>query len=305
MNTETEPTSNPNAEPKERSPGAALRAAREQARMSIEELASRTRLARHTLEALEQDAFDQLLEPVYVRGYYRKCAKVLNMPEQPLIALYEALVGPVQVAAPAKLRLASGGELGSMPRLSARFAILAPLVAVIACVAIWLMRTPGPVNVATEPVTVEVAGSTTDSAAEVPTYTEPAPVLPAESPTPTSQGSDMPSLPATTVEPPAGVAPTVQAPVPATTAVASNAKALALQFNAISWARVEDRTGRSLLSGVIAAGERRILEGEPPYAVFLGNAPGVKVEFGGQTINVAPYVKDNATARFSVPLAGG
>ena len=67
-------------------PGRVIRQARERARLGIEELASMTRLARSTLEALERDDFSTLTEAVYVRGYYRKCAKVLNLPEAELIA---------------------------------------------------------------------------------------------------------------------------------------------------------------------------------------------------------------------------
>ncbi|HKY90026.1 MAG TPA: helix-turn-helix domain-containing protein, partial [Nevskiaceae bacterium] len=104
------------------SPGEAIRVARERARLSLDELAARTRLSRPVLEALEKDAFEQLLEPVYVRGYYRKCAKVLDLAEQPLIDAYQAMYTPPPTVAPQRLRLASGGELGESSRLPKSFA---------------------------------------------------------------------------------------------------------------------------------------------------------------------------------------
>lgn len=278
------------------SPGRILREGRTAAGMSVEELASRTRLSKATIQAMETDAFHDLLEPVYVRGYYRKCAKVLNLAETPLIRAYEGHVGPVHVTAPTKLRLASGGELGSMPRLSARFAILAPVVGVIAGVVIWQLRGPGPASTAvTEPAVMEPQGSPETS------YETPG----NESTTSLPDGFDAaPAEPAAPASAPAAdplANPGTAAPTPA----ATTATSLTLQFNAISWARVEDSSGRSLLSGVIAAGERRVLEGAPPYSIFLGNAPGVSVEFRGQVVDFKSFVKDNSTARFSVPAAGG
>lgn len=295
------------------SPGAAIRAARKRVGMSIEELASRTRLAKATLEAMENDAFDQLLEPVYVRGYYRKCARILELAEDPLIEAYEAMyVPPPKPAPPARLRLASGGDLGTSTRLPRRLVVLAPLAAIIISVGVWLWQDAAPPSgLAGNTVTLidPISGEAVIADA-LPPIEAPAPA--ATNPTPAA-AEGMPAdavaqSPATAPEtPPAPSAEAVPVPVPETPAPppAPVGTQLVLVFNAISWARVEDATGKSMLSGVIAAGERRELDGKPPYAVFLGNAPGVTVEYGGLAVDSTPFVKSNSTARFSVPLAGG
>jgi cytoskeleton protein RodZ len=72
------------------SPGALLRQARERAGLGAEDLAGQLKLAKGTLEALERDDFAALSEPVYVRGYYRKIAKVLPVAENELINAYNA-----------------------------------------------------------------------------------------------------------------------------------------------------------------------------------------------------------------------
>ncbi|MGQ0529139.1 MAG: helix-turn-helix domain-containing protein [Panacagrimonas sp.] len=307
MNDEA-PTPPPPAKPSRTlgSPGAAIREARERLGISIEELASRTRLGRQTLEAMEHDDFDQLLEPVYVRGYYRKCARILDLQEQPLIDAYEAMYTPPPTLAPSRLRLASNSDLGSTPRISARLVIIAPIVAVVLSAVIWLMRESSTAPAPTDTVSVidMNTASTADSVASIdtlppidapapavvaPVTEAPAPAPTAEAAAPVQSDTGTPVDPAAVVEAPA---------VPTGTQ-------LTLQFTAISWARVQDATGKSLVSGVISAGERLVLDGRPPYAVFLGNAPGVNVEFGGQVINVAPYTRSNSTARFSVPAASG
>src|SRR5688572_3905148 len=67
------------------SPGEILQRARESLNLTIADLAGQTRLSRAVLEALEKNDFGNLAMPVYVRGYFRKCAHVLNLPEDRLL----------------------------------------------------------------------------------------------------------------------------------------------------------------------------------------------------------------------------
>lgn len=59
--------------------GALLRAAREQAGQSLDDLAEQTRISARYLDALERDAFDQLPSATFVRGYVREFAQVLGL----------------------------------------------------------------------------------------------------------------------------------------------------------------------------------------------------------------------------------
>jgi cytoskeleton protein RodZ len=69
-------------------PGATLRAAREGAGLSLEEVAVQTKIALPLLQAIERDDFARLGQPVYARGYLRRYAKAMNVPEsQVLVAL--------------------------------------------------------------------------------------------------------------------------------------------------------------------------------------------------------------------------
>ena len=289
------------------SPGATIRNARNRAGLSLEELASQTRLTKQTLEAMETDAFDQLLEPVYVRGYYRKCARILEIPEQPLIDSYDRLYTPPPKIAPQRLRLASGGDLGSSPRMSARFAILAPLAAIAIVSVIWMLRQAS--TPTSTPQTVQMIEPGIDASSGTiadPTMIDPTvpvdPTVASPSPgTPDTSAIAAPPSPAAGAATTAPAAATEPAPPAAPVPVGTQ---LVLDFDSISWARVEDSTGKSLLSGVISAGDKQTLDGKPPYSVFLGNAPGVKVTFGGLPVDLKPFMKSNSTARFTVPSAG-
>ncbi len=284
------------------SPGRMIRLAREQAGFTIAELATQTKLARGTLEALERDDFSVLTEPVYVRGYYRKCARVLAVSEPELLAGYEKKVAPKAPHMPTKL-LFSGNEPMSRTRLrqrrlGGRWVAVVVVAAIIGAAAwflvndagtqAWLSKTPPtsapPVSPGPPPVELRPSPALASPEAAV-------------SPAPADNGPSAPSAPDS------GTVKTVPAPTssPPVAVVSTGPGSLSLAFKETSWVRVEDADGRVLVSGVIQSGDSKQVRGRPPYSMFIGNAPGVTVEYEGRRIDVTQYVKANSTARFSVP----
>ncbi|MDP3856455.1 MAG: helix-turn-helix domain-containing protein [Stagnimonas sp.] len=295
-------------------PGRLLRRAREQAGLSIEDLGAQIKLARGTLDSLERDDFATLSEPVYVRGYYRKLSKVLPVSEAALLSAYESQVAPKAPSPPSKLILAGENDLGGSSRVSARL-VTGVLVTglLIGALAFWgSTRDPnGPAEVvptldpatAPEAVPPPSAGlSGAEAAAMAPAEAE-ATVAPASTENPVISATltlapSLSQLPAATSPTPTAAAPAALAPagLPAT----GHAE-VQLQFNSTSWTRIEDASGKSLLSGVIQAGDRQTLNGEAPFSIFLGNAPGVSIQFNGQPVDMVKYTKGNNTARFTLP----
>ncbi|TJY61977.1 helix-turn-helix domain-containing protein [Sinimarinibacterium sp. CAU 1509] len=286
----------------ETTPGTRIRNARERAKMSLDDLAMQTKLAKPTLDALERDDYNALLEPVYVRGYYRKCAKVLGIDEEPLIRAYSARVVEKSPVAPSKLRLASGTELGSSSRLPVAMAVLAAVVAVVACAFLWLARdetktyptapmTSDAMGVNTSDLTtqsvpadsVEVVGADTSSGAADAT-------TPIESAASTADGAEV-----------APASPAAEPAAASTTSASSEPGTLSLTFSESSWVRVDDAAGKTLLNGTKQAGEQININGALPLNVFLGNAPGVRVEYEGRVFDTGAFTRSNKTARFGVP----
>jgi cytoskeleton protein RodZ len=72
-------------------PGAALRAAREQAGLGIAEVAHRTRLEPRIIEALETEDYQSLAASAFIKGYLRSAARALDIDPAPLIARYVQL----------------------------------------------------------------------------------------------------------------------------------------------------------------------------------------------------------------------
>lgn len=65
--------------PSPTTPGALLEEVRTQNNLSLEELAELTKIPRSSLEALEHDRYDDLPGPVFVKGFLRCCARVLEV----------------------------------------------------------------------------------------------------------------------------------------------------------------------------------------------------------------------------------
>lgn len=284
-------------------PGLAIRQARERARLSLEELAVQTKLARSTLESLECDDFAVLAEAVYVRGYYRKCAKVLGLNAADLLSAYERLVAPRAPPAPTKLLL-GGNQTMSTTRLhrrgmGGRTVGVVLGAAVLGALAWFLTNDPDVWGLLRKPVA---------PAAVEPALPQPAPVAPA---TPATESPAASLAPASTEAAPGAVVPgsepsgaapsTVAATVTAPVETAAESGGLVLTFKSTSWVRVDDADGRLLLSGLVQAGDRQRLVGRKPYALHIGNAPGVRIEDDGKPFDLTPYVRADSTARITIP----
>lgn len=73
------------------SPGRALAAARRAKKLEIVRIGTELRLKPETIDALERDDFDHLPSPVFVSGYIRTYARLLDIDPKPLIARFYEL----------------------------------------------------------------------------------------------------------------------------------------------------------------------------------------------------------------------
>lgn len=68
--------------------GQQLQEARTQKGFSIEYVAGKLHLRGQVLSLIEEDAFDKLPQPVFIKGYLRAYAKCVDVDSDPLIELY-------------------------------------------------------------------------------------------------------------------------------------------------------------------------------------------------------------------------
>lgn len=70
-------------------PGSQLREARHRANFSLEEVSAELHLNAETVRALEENCFEGLPAPAFVRGYIRTYARLLNLPPGPILEAYD------------------------------------------------------------------------------------------------------------------------------------------------------------------------------------------------------------------------
>lgn len=83
----TQPTEGAEVHEGPPSPGRYIREARQRRGVSIEQLALETKIPRSSLEALEEDQFGLLPGPVFVRGFFRCCARSLGLDPETVVGL--------------------------------------------------------------------------------------------------------------------------------------------------------------------------------------------------------------------------
>jgi cytoskeleton protein RodZ len=77
--------------PKESGVGSLLKGEREKRGFNLDQLSQVTRLRKHYIEALEDENWDNLPSPVYVKGFIRSYAQGLGFDAQEAISLYEGV----------------------------------------------------------------------------------------------------------------------------------------------------------------------------------------------------------------------
>jgi cytoskeleton protein RodZ len=263
--------------------GARLAAAREEAGLSVGEMAGRLRLHVNQVRALESEDLTHLPEAAYVRGFVRSYARSLNLDPAPLIDDLNAKVGlpPHSVVeGMTRTRDYSPVRASAQEHASRSVVLGLAVVALIGLGAIgWYATRPS----APEAVTV-------------------APPAPAVTAPPAAVASDPPAAdapaaaPADTAEPAAAAMP---APAPSQPVADANAL-LSLSFSGISWVEVTDANGKVLLSQLAREGDvLKPAGGTPPLNVVIGDASKASVAVRGEPFNLEPIKRANV-ARFTV-----
>ncbi|MDZ7751238.1 MAG: DUF4115 domain-containing protein [Gammaproteobacteria bacterium] len=311
-------------------PGARLRELRISRKLSLEDVAAQLRLDPPRLEALENDAYDQLPGPTFVRGYLRGYARTVGVPAGPLLEAYDRFGYDAPALIP---------DITSRPQIRSSDVpvklvtyVLAVLLAVLVGVW-WFSHREQALEPRLEPEPVEEAGRALPEAverADRPVVLPPPPapfvdapmeseVLP-DAPEPTSppeeaqapreEGvearSEAPESAEVVETEPAAEGETggdAQAPPdePATAVAepAVPAGRLEMSFVHDSWVEVRDATGESLFFGTAKGGDTVDVTGEPPLGVVLGYAHEVEVEYNDRSFDHRPFI-DRGLARFTL-----
>ncbi|MCG8436387.1 MAG: DUF4115 domain-containing protein [Gammaproteobacteria bacterium] len=292
----TEPTDDVSVQPSANNtnsgPGERLRRERERKALTIHEISQALHTDMRIIDSLENNEFESLGAPIFVKGHLRNYAKLLGLSQDEIVAAYEAIASTED---PQLVTTKSSG-----PSVDAQASLMwvhgvgwLVLIALLGMLVAWWYYRPTP------------AGS--DTAAPPPvSATEPQ----QQTPVVDSVPDDVIQEPAEeiiteTEDPPApdGIVESedsaVEAEVSAQLAEATpaaNLSLLTLTFNDDSWLEVYDAEDARLFFDLAEAGNEYRLNGVAPFRVFLGNAPAAAIMIDSDEFDVAPYIRRDNTA---------
>ena len=280
--------------------GTMLANARERCHLSLGDVANHLKLAVRQVEALEADAFDRLPSPMFVRGFVRSYARLVQLDPAPVMAVLERQL-PVQAPPAMAPSLAD-----STPVLAAAVPFPSPgqrsrrmhsAVALLAAVVVgfiafeWFgpMIVPGIPSAGLEPA---------PQVARDPAVMQPgvqADTLPTEAGA-TSLPAPAAPVPASPVPGPGATPEAPAAASPASTSELGRAfgpgpRTVRLFFDRESWVEIRDARGRLIFSQTNPPGSSQVIQGEPPLSLVVGNARSVRLAYGDRDINLEPHTR--------------
>ena len=304
--------------------GSLLKNGRDAKGLSIEDVVNRLNLSEEKLVALERDDFTALPDPVFIQGYLRSYAKILDIDAQPLIESYQEGLPKRRhdalIQSTIKEEVHSGH--GAVKIVSWAIGIgfivtvalwwssqtkqelvideLAP-ESVIEPPAVYLPEITEPEKEPAEELPlaepVVIAPLTEEPIEEPPSVVEVEPVVPTESAVEeAAQEQEQEQAVVDEVEQ-ERVVEVVNEP-----SVSDAEWDIVLSFSGPCWVTIRDADNRVRILGNMAAGERRTVEGPAPYRVVLGNSSAVELHINGKMIDLKPYSKDNVI-RFTLDPA--
>ena len=345
-------------------PGERLRAARLSMGFDLAKIASELHLTSDVVERLEADHYDGIGARVFVRGYLRNYARIVEMPVDSILRQFDekwpddstsqsmlresprlpADGGPSRGWAgavtwllvvgllalflmwwrgyldglvPEQIRSTAteGGVQTVEPGMSDETGDAAPFDDGMSLPGDGRLRLPSVLGDGTptdgeigqlrdttdvppeQSVAAEGGGDTTTG--------EPAAASFVSSGTPPAAGRPV----ADTSPPAAGPAPAGATPLPTENAgspgleggapVFEATTGIVMTFSGPCWVDVRDSTRKFKLFGEMPKGTRKVLGGEPPYKMIIGNSRAVSIEVNGEPFDIMPYAKGNV-ARFTL-----
>src|SRR5574343_102885 len=295
--------------------GVVLRQAREAKGMTVDDIAQVLKLGFRQVEALESGDWAHLPGTTFIRGFVRNYARLVGLDVTPLMA---QLDGTLQ--RPADNLAMNTGAPAEMPRTGVNISrrdrtVIIAGAALVGLAALAYFLVPDDLSVWREKAQSLVDGfSRKEAAAPEASVQAPAAANPTGAakdgepvfPPGTSQQQAMYPQALTPADTPAAATPAPVAvpsasaqsvqpagPVAATRPVDAAAPQLRFMLDKESWIEVRDRNNKVIFSQRLAAGTEQLVSGDGPLSLTVGYAPGVRLFWRGQAIDLAPHAKSD------------
>lgn len=289
--------------------GETLRAAREAAAYSITYVSGEIHLSEQIIKALEADQFDQLPDAVFVKGYIRSYAKLLEIDVNELLSAF-----PASQEMQTKTVSPTVKKVKKIKSFGVDTVIIWSSVTVVAIV-VGLLVTWWSHQEGADPV---VLASVVESFDEQPQSKETSSQVTAKEKSAKQHNVVLGKIDPDNISAQQNATPEVieeddflaESPFEIqqmSTVVEAQVSGgeidkvrITVKYTEESWTEIFDAQKRRLLHGLIKPGETRVISGRAPFNVFLGNSPGVQLEINGKPFDHSIYMRRNNTARFLI-----
>ncbi len=274
-------------------PGERLAARRAELRWSVEEAASKLKLATRQIAALEANDFASLPGMAIVRGFIRSYAKLLELDPAPLVEMISNEPNPAfdpmvlrrplpAVTFPGRRYSSGVRHRGNSAR---RMTGIAALVLIFLLMFAFAGRQMGWL---TELPFFPAADTETAAAADEVVIAEPVPEPAAAAPA--SKAPNSAVAPAAVAS---AAVTTAAAPALVPNALIDPMNALEIKLREDTWVEISNQNGVKLISRLMRAGTTEKFEVKEPVVLVVGNATGVDVRLRGQSLNLKTGARDN------------
>jgi len=299
--------------------GEHLREAREALGLRVDDIAQALKLGRRQVEALEAGDWEQLPGVTFTRGFVRNYARLVHVdPAGLMTQLDRVLVKPTANLDVPETELTTMPDSGPGASRRDRLVVLVgAALLLLAAVAYFLMpndlselrsntqalldsassRTEAPAPAAppaAEPVFPPgvTPQQVLNPQAVVPPELQPAPA--AATPPATVAASPV-AIPQPAA--PSAAVPAAAPSAPAAVPTAVGGPQMRFVFDKESWLEVRDRDNHLVFSQRVPGGREETLSGRGPLSIVIGYAPGVRLFWRNQPVDLAPHTRGDV-ARF-------
>jgi cytoskeleton protein RodZ len=267
--------------------GEQLRSAREARGLQVADIAQTLKLGQRQVEALEGGDWKVLPGNTFIRGFVRNYARLIQIDAAPLMAqLDDVLEKPVNSLGVSEMPSAAMPQAGSAGTRRSKLVVLIGATSVVLAAMAYFMM-PGDLSSLRES-TQSLIDSLARKDVEVPP------------PAPAAEPVFPPGTTPQQVMNPQQLAPAeVQPPVQASAASAAGAYVgqsgtvpqLRFVVDKDSWLEVRDRDNKVIFSQRLTAGAEQAMDGNGPLSLSVGYAPGVRVFWHGEAVDLAPHTR--------------
>ena len=291
--------------------GSLLSAAREAKNFTIDEISGHLKIPAVTIKALETNDIAALPAPTFAQGYIRAYAKFLEMSEDEVLDVYNLAV-PHDDVSDLKPRSNLPGEANSQSPLIKTITILLIIAGIAAIVFGSFQYYQEKANVMEselESKQQNFTGGSLDSPGENrfsikqnARLTEDGELIVGRSEeigteeSSAEQGDDE----SRAVQENGDSLETVSEGVENGVSIEKTVDIIEIYAEIGAWVEVRDANKSRLLYNMLPAGDSKVLEGQAPFSVSMGNAKTTRVVINGLEVDVTGYIRSNNTANFKV-----